>query len=359
MERSYGLHPKAVVSPSRWNTACSVTKNNLPSRACSQPPHPRPLSLLTIPRYGPMRAPSKESTSRCSYQGCRCVSSEAAVRTVSYLWEETYTQVSGSLCLDTLCDTCVELKKHRTNLAQSSPILRLPPEVRNRVYEFVLGGELLHIGVSWNTKDNRAACRRTTVTICKADVDDCEAAATIRASVDVREIPSYAKRHRKCKNIVYGDRMQYSNITRLLQTCRQIHEEAALLPFQANTFDFESKESLMAFQRMTLRIQQRAVQTFSLSPCSLGERSSIVAAFKGLQILQVFLKIPPAMDPNCMEVQAGILRHYVGVFRSLKLTSATVCIYESGDVCRYHGTANTRPEPLNELSAELEAKLLA
>ncbi|KAH4935014.1 hypothetical protein HBI79_080140 [Parastagonospora nodorum] len=78
---------------------------------------------------------------------------------------------------------------------QDSPLLRLPGELRSRIWEYVLGGYELR---SMDIKNSQQI--------------------TIQ-----RMVPPFAERR---------------NGTQLLRTCRQIYTETALLPYRANTFVF-------------------------------------------------------------------------------------------------------------------------
>ncbi|KAF2830992.1 hypothetical protein CC86DRAFT_272702, partial [Ophiobolus disseminans] len=90
---------------------------------------------------------------------------------------------------------------------QASPLLRLPSEIRNKIWHLVLGGKLI--------RDTRYGIRDHSVLMLRP----CE-----------REKPF-----------------------ELLRTCRQIYAETALLPFSANTFSWnlsnQMKSSLSAFRK--------------------------------------------------------------------------------------------------------------
>jgi len=96
---------------------------------------------------------------------------------------------------------------------QDSPLLRLPGELRTRIWEYVLGGFELRSMFPDHSQPRKPR----------------------------RMIPPFAER---------------SNGTQLLRTCRQIYTETALLPYKTNTFIFETYtpvkydlKRMKAFQR--------------------------------------------------------------------------------------------------------------
>ncbi|KAF1850674.1 uncharacterized protein K460DRAFT_412336 [Cucurbitaria berberidis CBS 394.84] len=86
-----------------------------------------------------------------------------------------------------------------------SPFLRLPGEIRNRIYEFALTASRIQVRKRYILPPNR----------------------TIYLYFDT------------CKTIKMNDNRPSNNVNLLLgitATCRQVHAEAALLPYTLNTF---------------------------------------------------------------------------------------------------------------------------
>lgn len=117
-----------------------------------------------------------------------------------------------------------------TNATQS-PLLRLSAELRNRVYKLVLGGHDIHIGYD-------RAGKELAHSICVAPHRNDS------TGDDTSDNPTYknANCHGRC--LVFANGACKSNRKvpvelSLLRVCKQIHEEAALLPFMLNTFLFE------------------------------------------------------------------------------------------------------------------------
>ena len=132
--------------------------------------------------------------------------------------------------------------------ASDSHFLRLPLEIRVRIYKLVLGGQDLWIGLHYPNSD------------------------------------SYRELH-------YGGRFYHLNLTdyltdplpdrsvkgldiRLLRVCRQIFTETALLPYALNHFVFDTQDVLNHFEKLVRpgkkRVQKEAIGTaYSYMPWSI------------------------------------------------------------------------------------------
>ncbi|KAF1360416.1 hypothetical protein EJ07DRAFT_177115 [Lizonia empirigonia] len=94
-----------------------------------------------------------------------------------------------------LLDVTRKSGKHVKTIKQNSltPLLQLPPEVRNQIWEYALGGNVFEI-----TSSRKVQTRRRT-----------------------------------------KESVQPKHAFPLLGVCRQIYAETALLPYKANAFDFK------------------------------------------------------------------------------------------------------------------------
>lgn len=135
----------------------------------------------------------------------------------------------------------------------SSPLLSLPPEIRNRIYVYVLGGNDLHVNIGNHGYCGGGVKMKLKITICTAVVDEESAATMIRDGEEDTEIADWHDRHHFCK--VSSSQVPYC--VSLLRTCSQVHSEAALVPFQKNRFIFEIAEALQSFLRRIMYIQRR------------------------------------------------------------------------------------------------------
>ncbi|KAK4899814.1 ATP synthase mitochondrial F1 complex assembly factor 2 [Elasticomyces elasticus] len=137
--------------------------------------------------------------------------------------------------------------------ATTSPLLKLPPEIRNRIWGFLFGGKTVHIEAKYVqvTGGGRTSHLRSGVlhTVCQVPNDDEETARqiTYHNGLDgtTQCFRTYGTRHRDCHR--RGDAKGATLPLAVLRTCRQMHQEAALLPFQLNEFSFSWIVNLAPF----------------------------------------------------------------------------------------------------------------
>ncbi|KAK3725492.1 hypothetical protein LTR37_000462 [Vermiconidia calcicola] len=146
--------------------------------------------------------------------------------------------------------------------ASESPLLRLPPELRNRIYGYVLGGNILHV--------SRNGWSQITVTICRRPDLDAPRADAIREQGAEDVTFRYRNHHASlgCTLSFHKDNGARKLDVVLLQTCRHIHREAALLPHLLSTFAFDC--DLMDFSVFTdtlIPSQRRAIRAVTLVTC--------------------------------------------------------------------------------------------
>ena len=140
----------------------------------------------------------------------------------------------------------------RSTVNSQNPFLRLPQELKNRIYELVLGEQLLHVKRDWTTSTTKKFIKeqRFTNQICSSQISEKGALDCFKTQkgsnlfVDGIEL-----RHSNCypskdKSSSYSpDRMNIN----LLHTCRQIYNEARFIPYSTNTFSFDTPRNLRAF----------------------------------------------------------------------------------------------------------------
>lgn len=234
--------------------------------------------------------------------------------------------------------------RYEGNIA-SSPLLALPPEIRDRVYKYILSNKLIHISIipclpddvgAWsphyfhNSSTDVPWCMymKLSHTICYADpgIDDMLYERSLRCENLLAYKPDgtwaqprtdvYDMRHNRCEQFSMHMNERRScerwkatsndplpqNATldlSILKTCRQIYKEAALTPLASNTFSFDSAAVLEFFLSTSLLGRQRAVirrlhyhHRFQ-GLCTNGVRqhlqASSVALLTGLERLYVFL----------------------------------------------------------------------
>lgn len=177
-----------------------------------------------------------------------------------------------------------------------SPLLALPPELRTRIYHYVLGGHNIHISshmvleedlgvmntpsyrhVYWDntqrflTREQRV---RFFYTLCDVPHDDDEAyKQSCNPRIDkngqhLNAVAPYRERHATCLKHLgpFTSGSSQDNLQlQLLRTCRQIHQEAALMLYTDNTFSFLREKDALHFLDLALhRRQKRALRSIVL-----------------------------------------------------------------------------------------------
>lgn len=146
----------------------------------------------------------------------------------------------------------------------NSPLLQLPPEIRIRIYGYVLGGRIIHLLLP----PGPYACSLLRHHVCQleASKDDnylvCRRKSPQHSQLDDPNIPTeYIERH-TAAGCAFDSAVGESALLSLalLRTSRQIHKEAALIPFLQNTFTGFQGQAFMAFSNALFLIQKRAVR---------------------------------------------------------------------------------------------------
>ena len=137
--------------------------------------------------------------------------------------------------------------------ARESPFLKLPPEIRNRIYSFALGGYHIHI----DYKEPSSRYRRINFVTRKVPIPGGFYNRTLRMHGGVNDdLP---------KNHHLADRapLPKNEFTLgLLCTCRQVYREACLLPYELNAFSFYSASVfLKKFMPSLKPCQKRAINS--------------------------------------------------------------------------------------------------
>jgi len=152
-----------------------------------------------------------------------------------------------------------------TNQA-ASPLLRLPPELRNRIYELVLSAGIISV-------HHRPISR-----VRRVVGDDAQQQHGTRR---MSTIPGgfYCRRLRASRNSCADDdedntrhrltgAAEERGMTLLAPVCRQLYRETALLPFQLNAWHFESAAVMERYVLREKRLaveQRRAVRTLHVA----------------------------------------------------------------------------------------------
>ncbi|KAK5740933.1 hypothetical protein LTR17_004287 [Elasticomyces elasticus] len=108
-----------------------------------------------------------------------------------------------------------------------SPLLRLPPEIREQIFKYALGGNVIHFAFS-----SRATDVYPRAFLCQA------AHVLPRGRNESMLIASHSDSDLGHKNCDPPGVVAHRMSLELLRSCRQINKEAGLLPFSENTFLF-------------------------------------------------------------------------------------------------------------------------
>lgn len=132
----------------------------------------------------------------------------------------------------------------------------------------------------------------------------------------------------------------------LLLTCRQVHAEAAMLPFALNTFIFDSCLTLKAFLTNLAHGQAANVKSVVLESIAAGDLEPTMALAKGLEHVLIF-GLLFSLDLSC-RYNASALRNVL-CFNLVPLRSIKICfefLSLEGQPC---------PVDLRSLEAKLES----
>lgn len=139
----------------------------------------------------------------------------------------------------------------------TSPFLRLPPEVRVRIYGLVLGGKQLWIGHNGSYLELVASEK----TIPGQDA----------------QLEQFTQWLHRCGNLYHSSAdpsispLTIGNVIHLglLRVCRQIYTETALMPYTLNTFTFSDDSTRKSFEQSARpgkkRVQKKAVGKYKIA----------------------------------------------------------------------------------------------
>lgn len=130
----------------------------------------------------------------------------------------------------------------------SSPLLKLPLEVKNLIYKYTFGCNLLHI-----IQDPDGGAAKFKNTICCASISEEEAQENFQCeNTNEWYAPANEGRHECCrfrKSTAVRDGEEAPKVLSLspLRCCRQIYNEAHHIPYSTNTFSCADPETLRSF----------------------------------------------------------------------------------------------------------------
>ena len=244
--------------------------------------------------------------------------------------------------------------------ARQSPLLRLSPEIRNRIYKLVLGGHEIHIS---------AGCETLRSSICVLTHVDAETSDD--SSGESRGSWLDYNLHEHCCPPSYRQRgtERIKLDVSLLQVCKQIHEEAALLPFASNTFLLQSISQLAWFSEHLLSAQRSAVTSIVLDNDDLmfvpayWRRSSQAEKARlrrltGVKKLRFNIENYWGQSPSIKELNSGLAR-WLEVLPLRSIDGATVRIRAPRSLDQENeGPTQAVPEAYADWCLEAEKTIL-
>ena len=153
--------------------------------------------------------------------------------------------------------------------ASVSPFLRLPPEIRLRIYGFVLGGQQLWIDCT----PSRMSVITYGTFVRKVFIEKRRDRSNLQPSRSdaFDEEPAHSAGHFYHVNVDESGESQGYDL-RLLLACRQIFTETALLPYALNKFFFSTDEVRRAFEK-TARPGKKLMQKKAIGKYEIMERA--------------------------------------------------------------------------------------
>ena len=234
-----------------------------------------------------------------------------------------------------------------------SPFLRLPLEVKTRIYEFVCGGQTIHI------VSNLALSRRVFLShyLCCEELSEEETQEKFDTSQAAWYAPETADRHEHCaahsvsnfQSSTYSpDRKPCRLLTEKFETnvlhcCRQMYLESRFVPYYANTFCFDSAKALNQFCREIPEQYRAAIRSLQVElRVSVGGGEykhkwniafhTVTTSLKHLQRLYINIELlasehsPYLYDE--MPAEKSVLGHILQAGK-LDLKIATVVLWDS------------------------------
>lgn len=184
--------------------------------------------------------------------------------------------------------------------ALESPFLRLPPEIRNRIYFAVLGGHVVHphfIHPRFGVLIKQARVRWRALTLRGTHIPSACATTSAYIPTDKTSHNAASTEDAATTELLHADFADLDPLYRLpdrppftpiSRVCRQFHADAALLPFALNVFEFwnttEMARWLHGRQSPLLPAQKKAV--VSILTVDLPE-SRELAQLQGLRNIYI------------------------------------------------------------------------
>lgn len=192
------------------------------------------------------------------------------------------------------------------------------------------------------------------------------------------ELADCRSRHAACFPDAHNEKpgTGYRYTVALLETCREVHSEAALIPFKINNFTFDrciGASTLHHFVARLMATQQKSIRSITLGPGAWFGRKPNLKLFQkqpALQNIPVFEQLRrglagTATDPSDIQLWMSRERFQLlaAMLKSMSLNCVTVCISETWVAERPRSPTYTPPRSAStadnvSLSEDMEKKLM-
>ena len=247
------------------------------------------------------------------------------------------------------------------NAAQPA-LLRLPPEIRNRIYEYALGGSSIYI-CQRVEHHGREKVFLTYNVICQNEIPDEDLALSLRHLTEPVDVESDTRRHERChlSNLTVRRHLQLH----LLQVCSQIHREVALVPFESNCFLTTDYSALTKCAKKLIPAQARAIKRLVVSDDGEnGWKQNLMYTVPQLSHVTLFHEVSQWWAAHLDVItREEWVKYFVGpeyprnINRVYPVASATVCFHHASG---RDGSAPVSPHtdpvvfrPMSELAEDL------
>lgn len=176
------------------------------------------------------------------------------------------------------------------------PFLELPTELRAEIYTLLLGDRTIHIDYPGCKCAQRFIDGQSY--LCSATISDAEAFAQHGWRPDSVPLKLFfAIRHSKCTTSVAAALPLW-----MIGLCKQVYNEASLVPFQENCFTFAAPQSIGQFLQRLNALQQKAlthVGVFQTNAGTMWDAPSLTEPLKlppylNIKRLTIFIELCPA-----------------------------------------------------------------
>lgn len=181
------------------------------------------------------------------------------------------------------------------------PFLRLPSELRIKIYNQILGGRIIHIGGTAHQPytDSHISNGRCCSCVSRLDDQSCFAKYTGAGKALVGKVPAdrFSARHRDCFRYPVSHTLNLG----FLSVCKQIHAEAASIVFEENIFTLVRPTALPLFLDRLAPSQSRNLRQLRIYSAesrvkwlgNLLRDTNLADYLHGFQRLEVYVELKP------------------------------------------------------------------